>query len=243
MSNDGANGQWAMKVAAWLRDTDAGRELLAKAAARLCRTCTRVQKLLNRCDTCQYRQQDRTTSEILDQLPPHSWEAEQGVVGSVLLLPAVYREIKPALEPQDFYSLAHEILWRRIREILEHQEPLDVMLLSERLRRCGEWEQVGGSEYIAEVLHSVAVPSHAKHYAIIVRQKAVLRRMIATLLGMLQSCYSDDLVLSGGMLADSLDVLAERLRKGRLSYEQADQKETKIVGTASQGEARTSPAK
>ena len=201
--HDANRDRQVQRIAAWLRDTTTGQELIAKAAARMCQKCPRVAKLTQKCKECEYQQHTKT-SEILDRIPPHSLEAEQGVIGSVLLMPEVYRKIKPPLNPEDFYSLAHEILWRHISTALDNSDPLDMTLLTERLKKVGEWDVIGGAVYLAEVLRSVAVAAHAPHYAAIIREKAALRRLIWSLCLVLKGCYEHDAALRSGPVAEGL---------------------------------------
>lgn len=157
-------------------------------------------------------------SEILDRVPPNSLEAEMGVIGSVILLPAVYQEIRPPLDAGDFHSTANGAIWRRMREAMDAGEPIDTTLLAERLKQAGEWKDCGGAAYLAEVLHSVAVPNHAAYYAAIVREKAGLRRLIALLCETLRDCYEDSASFKDGPLVEKLKELAEKLgryRKGK----------------------------
>ncbi|HPP54928.1 MAG TPA: DnaB-like helicase N-terminal domain-containing protein, partial [Thermoguttaceae bacterium] len=120
----------------------------------------------------------RVSSEILDRLPPHHLEAERGVLGSILLDPQMCDEVIPILRVEDFYSEAHRRLYRTLLEMRDNGQQIDVMLLTDRLRKNGDLEAVGGAQYIAEILQSVPVAAHAVYYANLVRDKATLRELI-----------------------------------------------------------------
>jgi len=118
------------------------------------------------------------SAEILDRPPPHSLEAEQAVLGSLLIDPHMCDEVATILRPEDFYADAHARLFRHLLEMHESGSTIDVTLLVERLRRAGELEAVGGTAYLAEVAAAVPYAAHAVYYANIVRDKATLRMLI-----------------------------------------------------------------
>lgn len=205
----------AQQTTAWLRDTQEGRDVLAKAAAQLCRDCPRIRKLQDKCKTCQHREAPRTTSEILDRLPPFSMESERSLIGSVLIDPKAYKTIRPALDPADFYSVTHAAIWRRIRELLDKGDALDETLLAERLRMAGELDDVGGVPYLTELVSGVAVSIHAPHYAAIVREKAGIRRLVWTLLELVKAAHEPSAALKEGPLAELLKRFAAKLKNYR----------------------------
>ncbi len=100
------------------------------------------------------------SAEILDRTPPHSLEAEQAVLGSLLLDPQMCDEVATILRPEDFYADANARLYRHLLEMHEAGSRIDAKLLVERLRRAGELETIGGIAYLAET--AAAVP-HAAH--------------------------------------------------------------------------------
>jgi len=131
----------------------------------------------------------RVSSEILDRLPPHHLEAERGVLGSILLDPQMCDEVIPILRVEDFYSEAHRRLYRTLLEMRDNGQQIDVMLLTDRLRKNGDLEAVGGAQYIAEILQSVPVAAHAVYYANLVRDKATLRALIHAAAEILRDAY------------------------------------------------------
>ncbi len=131
----------------------------------------------------------RVSSEILDRVPPHSLDAEKAVLGSILLAPHVCDDVVLIVRPDDFYLDAHQKLFEHMVGMHESGSRIDTTLLVERLKQAGDFEAVGGAAYLAEVLQSVAVPSHAAYYARIVRDKSTLRHLIGASCDILRDAY------------------------------------------------------
>jgi len=136
---------------------------------------------------------ERVTSEILDRLPPQNLDAERGVLGSILLDPNMCDEVALLLRPDDFYADAHRKLYAHMLAMHDAGKRIDTMLLVESLKQAGDFEQVGGAAYLAEVLHSVPVAAHAVYYGQIVRDKATLRNLIHTTTEILREAYDPGL--------------------------------------------------
>ena len=131
----------------------------------------------------------RVSSEILDRLPPQHLEAERGVLGSILLDPNVCDEVFLIVRPEDFYLPSHRRLCQTLLQMRDSGQQIDVVLLTEQLRKNGDLEMVGGTQYIADILQSVPVASHAVYYAHIVRDKATLRELIQASTEILRDAY------------------------------------------------------
>jgi replicative DNA helicase len=131
--------------------------------------------------------------DLFDRLPPHNAEAEAGVVGAILLNPLVCDEVATILRPEDFYSNANRKLFENMMEMHSAGRSIDLTLLVEQLRRSGDFEEIGGESYLAELMGSVQVTAHAMHYAEIVRDKAVLRELIQTSSSILHDSYDPEL--------------------------------------------------
>ncbi len=113
-----------------------------------------------------------------DQLPPHSIEAEQSVLGSMLLSPEAVLEVSEILGPEDFYKEAHAIIYRAAMQLFSSGEPVDPVTLAEALRAQGNLERVGDRTYILNLMTSVPTPANARYYAEVVSKLAVYRRLI-----------------------------------------------------------------
>lgn len=131
----------------------------------------------------------RVGPELLDRLPPHNLDAEQGVLGSLLLDQQLCDEVALILRPQDFYADAHRKLYAHMLAMHDAGQRIDPMLLIERLRSTGDLEAIGGLAYLTEILQNVPTAAHAMFYARIVHDKATLRGLIHASTEILRSAY------------------------------------------------------
>jgi replicative DNA helicase len=115
---------------------------------------------------------------VIDRLPPHSLEAEQSVLGAILIDRETIIEIAEFLQPQDFYRQAHGSIYRAMLELFERREPVDLVTVAESLERSEDLEQVGGRSYLSQLSNQTPTAVHAVQYARIVERKAVLRNLI-----------------------------------------------------------------
>lgn len=116
----------------------------------------------------------------LDQLrvPPQSIEAEQAVLGGLMLAPESYDIVGDSVGEHDFYRRDHQLIFRAIRELAEKSKPFDAVTLGEWFESMGEGEQVAGGAYLIELASTTPSAANIKAYAEIVRDKAVLRKLI-----------------------------------------------------------------
>lgn len=112
------------------------------------------------------------------RVPPHNLEAEQSVLGSLMLDKDAIIKIADLLKVGDFYKDAHNNIYEIILALYEEREPLDVLSISNKLEEKGLLEQIGGSSYLASIVGTVPSSSHVVHYAKVVQKKALLRRLI-----------------------------------------------------------------
>lgn len=131
----------------------------------------------------------KLSSEILDRLPPQNLDAEQAVLGSLLIDPQLCDEVVLILRPSDFYSDANRRIFTHIVGMHDKGGRIDTTLLVERLNSAGEFEAVGGAAYLAEIVHAVPVAAHALYYAQIVRDKATLRELIHATTDILRTAW------------------------------------------------------
>lgn len=135
----------------------------------------------------------RGSTELLDRLPPQNSEAEQGVLGSLLLDPDLCDEVAMIVRPADFYQPHHQSLFSHLLAMHNDGLRVDAMLLVERLRKFNDLESVGGISYLGEVADSVPTAANAVHYAQIVRDKATLRSLIHASTEILRDAYDQSL--------------------------------------------------
>ncbi|HXQ21251.1 MAG TPA: replicative DNA helicase, partial [Candidatus Acidoferrales bacterium] len=121
-----------------------------------------------------------TIDDNLRKLPPQSIEAEESVLGGVLLDNNALDRAIEFVAAEDFYREAHRKIMRAMVELNQRAEPVDLVTLSDALKVRGELQDVGGSAYLAELADKVPTAANVAYYARIVRHKAVLRSLIQT---------------------------------------------------------------
>jgi replicative DNA helicase len=115
----------------------------------------------------------------IDRLPPQSIEAEQSVLGALLIDRDAVIEVAELLRPEDFYRADHGVIYGAILGLYERREPIDLVTVSEALERDGQLDPVGGSAYLTSLINLTPTAVNAVHYARLVERKAVLRNLIA----------------------------------------------------------------
>jgi len=120
---------------------------------------------------------DGQTSNL--RVPPHAIEAEQAVIGGLLLDNRAWEQIADKLVDEDFYRFDHRLLFSAIRELESRNEPFDAVTLSQCLDKNGQLEQAGGLLYLGRLAKDTPSASNILAYANIVREKSVLRQLIA----------------------------------------------------------------
>lgn len=137
-----------------------------------------------------------------DRIPPQNLEAERGILGSILLVNDVLDEVADILHPDHFYLDAHKRIYQAILTLRESgTHGFDAVTVGEALDKRNELDDIGGADFLETILNSVPHAAHAKYYAEIVRDKAVLRRLIYTCTDVLRDSYDDTL--------DTQDILAK----------------------------------
>jgi len=111
------------------------------------------------------------------RVPPHSLEAEQSVIGAVFSRPECFSELE--LRAEVFYRRAHKLIWASMQAVHAQGSCVDAAVISDRLRSRGELTNAGGNEYLAQ-LATMGTGANAKHYANIVRDRAIERSLIET---------------------------------------------------------------
>jgi replicative DNA helicase len=115
----------------------------------------------------------------IDRLPPQSIEAEQSVLGALLIDRDAVIEVAEILHSDDFYRNANGTVYAGIIELYERREPVDIVTVAETLERRGELEAIGGAAYLTSLINLTPTAVNAVHYARIVERKAVLRNLIS----------------------------------------------------------------
>lgn len=129
-------------------------------------------------------EEDRALRRL--RTPPHSLEAERGVLGGVLIDNQAIDAALEALNADDFYREAHRHIFESMLSLQGRGEPVDELTVADELRRGGKLDQVGGLAYVGELARSTPTSAHVRAYAKIVHDRAVLRRMVAAATGIVE---------------------------------------------------------
>jgi replicative DNA helicase len=112
-------------------------------------------------------------------LEPHNREAEEALLGAVMINPAVFYEVASFLTPEDFYIHRNGWIWEAFQRLVERQQPIDALTVSEELERRGRLEESGGAAYLAALTANVPTSMHAEAYGRIVEEHSVRRRLLS----------------------------------------------------------------
>ena len=129
------------------------------------------------------------TSGEFTRVPPHSLEAEESVIGGILLDNEAFDRVADLLTADDFYVERHGRIFGAMVSLSDEGRPMDAVTVSERLKQRGELPKVGGIAFLAELTERVPSAANVEHYARIVREKAVVRRMIRVSSDILERAY------------------------------------------------------
>ncbi len=151
------------------------------------------------------------------KLPPYSIEAEQSVIGGLMIDNTTWEQVADQISEEDFYRRDHRLIYRAITALAENDQPLDVITLSEWLEQQGELDNVGGLSYLGALAKNTPTSANIKAYAAIVRERSVLRQLIRVSTEIAESAYNTE---------------------GRTSAEILDKAEQQVFQIAEQG-ART----
>jgi len=130
--------------------------------------------------------------ESFDRTPPHDVAAEQCALGGMLLSKDAISDVMETIRPDDHYRPAHQIIHEAILELYGRGEPADAVTVSDLLNKRGELTRVGGPSYLHTLIASVPTAANAGYYARIVRERAILRRLVEVGTRIVQLGYSGD---------------------------------------------------
>jgi len=117
-------------------------------------------------------------SKSLEKLPPQNIEAEQSILGSMILDKEAIAVVSEIINGDDFYRNDHKEIYEAIMDLYELDKPVDLITLIESLKARNALDLVGGVEYLSHMATSVPTTANVKYYAQIVEEKALLRRLI-----------------------------------------------------------------
>jgi replicative DNA helicase len=140
----------------------------------------------------------------LGRIPPQSIEAEQSVLGAILLDKEVLSNITDIINTQDFYREDHKEIFEAVTDLYEKAEPIDLITVSEQLKLRGSLDSIGGLEYLSNLAGAVPTTANSKHYAKIIEEKSILRKLIKV---------SSDLVNMGYEASEEVSLVLDKAEK------------------------------
>tara|TARA_R110000823_G_scaffold198080_7_gene329198 strand:+ start:44 stop:1450 length:1407 start_codon:yes stop_codon:yes gene_type:complete len=155
------------------------------------------------------------------KMQPHSVEAEQSVLGGLLLAADAWDAVAEAVTAADFYRPGHRLVFRQIQQLAEALQPIDVITVADKLEASGELDAAGGLSYLAELAQNTPSASNIRAYAQVVRERASLRRLIEAAQDIAESGFSPE---------------------GRSSVELIDAAERRIMQISEEGPKAGGPA-
>jgi replicative DNA helicase len=154
---------------------------------------------------------------FLKRTPPHSLEAERAVLGGILVNNDGLNIVLSVISPEDFYREAHRKIIQGIAALVDKGRPIDILALSEEMQRTGLLEEIGGMAYLSSLMDGVPKTLNVEYYAQIIKEKALLRRLIVSSARIISASYeqkdeADDLLNEAQTAI--IEVAEQRIRPG-----------------------------
>ncbi len=150
---------------------------------------------------------NKMTNPVSVKVPPHSVDAEQSVLGGLMLDNRAYDQVADRMGENDFYRNEHRLIFRAMVRLIDQHKPLDVLTVSEALREKHELDQVGGEVYLFELANNTPSAANISAYADIVRERSVLRQMIAAAGDIAETAFNTQ----GRSIVELLDAAEQRV--------------------------------
>ena len=138
------------------------------------------------------QQETKVVENWIGRIPPQSLEAEQSVLGSLILDRDAIIKIADIITAEDFYEDKHRVIYNAIIKLYDERESIDILTVSNKLEDGSSLEKIGGASYLTTLVNSVPSSAHIVHYANIVRRKGTLRRLIAQATDIVSLGYQED---------------------------------------------------
>ena len=144
----------------------------------------------------------------IDRLPPHSLDAEEAILGSLLIDPDAIYEVSTFLYPDAFYKVQNKWIYESMLSLNERREPLDLLTLTEELRRQEKLEDAGGEAYIINLINAVPTSINAQHYGRLVEAASIRRKLISAASNIANLAYDE---------AEDINVVIDRSEQALFS--------------------------
>ena len=126
-----------------------------------------------------------------NRMPPQNIEAEKAVLGAMLIKKDAIIEVQEILRPEDFYREAHKVAYEAMLKLTDSEEAVDIVTLTEELRKEEQLERVGGVRFVTDIANTVPTAANISYHAKIVKEKAELRRLIDAATAIAAAAYED----------------------------------------------------
>lgn len=143
----------------------------------------------------------RSSKPTAPKVPPHSQEAEQSVLGALMLDNRAWDRVADRIKAEDFYRADHRLIFQTMQHLVERRQPLDVLTISDTLKTRHELQEAGGEAYLYQLAKNTPSAANITAYADIVRERSVLRQLIATGTDITESAFNPE----GREIKDLLD--------------------------------------
>ncbi len=151
------------------------------------------------------------------RIPPHNLDAEQSVLGSMLLDKEAVAAASEVLQGEDFYSDAHKEIYEAILDTYDQGKPVDLVTLAEALRQRGSLEAVGGGTYISDLSMSVPSTANVRYYVRIIEEKSILRKLINA---------SNEIIKESYEASEDMDIIIDHAEKKIFDISQKKNKQS-----------------
>jgi len=145
-----------------------------------------------------------TIDELIDKVPPQNIEAEQSVLGAILLDNEALLQALEIISPEDFYRESHRKIFQAMLELFEKNEPIDIITLTDYLRKNNQLENIGGVSFLTYLVNTIPTSANVRYHSKIVREKALMRGILVKATEIISMVYEENLS------ADEMVDIAER---------------------------------
>src|SRR5690606_30812294 len=152
------------------------------------------------------------------RVPPHNLEAEQAVIGAILLEADAFSTAAERLTPADFYRTNHQVIFEAMLKLFEKGEPIDLVSVTTHLMNEKKLDVAGGVPYLTELTESVPTAANIDYYSKIVEEKAILRRLIQTSTDIITQAYTREDEVEAVLDEAERKILSVSSRKNTQSF-------------------------
>ena len=112
------------------------------------------------------------------KIPPHNLEAEESLLGAILIDQESLAKVLDGVRPEDFYKESHKLIYETFLDLFERHQPIDLLTVGNRLEEMERLKRIGGRAVLVEIANAVTSAANIKNYAQIIQKKATLRRLL-----------------------------------------------------------------